>query len=84
MSKKQIALVSLFFLVTTPVHADRALNETENAQVRSALSAQGCYEGRFELDDGQYEVEAAKYSDGKTYELKFDSAFQLLEKKLKH
>lgn len=33
-----------------------------------------------EVDDGKFEVDDAKCSDGRTYDLDFDASFKLLEK----
>lgn len=35
-----------------------------------------------EFDDGKFEVDDAKCSDGKTYDLDFDASFKLIKKEL--
>lgn len=82
MQSRLLALLSLALLFASPARADRALSEAEQTQLQSALSAQGCSGSKIELDGGHYEVENARCSDGKTYELKFDAKFQLLKKEL--
>ena len=62
--------------------ADRAVTEEERAKLLSAIAAEGCSGGKTEFDDGKYEVDDAKCSDGRTYDLKFDAGFRLIKKEL--
>lgn len=82
MSNKLVFFLALLLLASSPASAGRALDDAERTQLQSALDAQGCSGGKFEFDDGRYEVEGAKCGDGNIYELKFDAAFKLIEKKL--
>jgi hypothetical protein len=61
---------------------DRPVTADERAKLTAAVAAQGCSGGKMEFDDGRYEVDDARCSDGRQYDLKFDTAFKLLKKKL--
>jgi hypothetical protein len=61
---------------------DRPVTAEEGTQLVAALQAQGCTGGKMEFDDGKFEVDNAKCSDGKTYDLDFDASFKLLKKDL--
>jgi hypothetical protein len=74
------AMGILLMLVATPVRADRPVTEEERAKLLSAIAAEGCSGGKMEFDDGKYEVDDAKCSDGRTYDLKFDAEFRLIKK----
>jgi hypothetical protein len=58
------------------------VTDDERAKLVAAVTAQGCSGGEMEFDDGHYEIDDAKCNDGREYELKFDSAFKLISKKL--
>lgn len=81
--KLSILLGAVFILAATPVRADdRPVTAEEGAQLVAALQAQGCTGGKMEFDDGKFEVDNAKCSDGRTYDLNFDASFKLLKKDL--
>ena len=62
--------------------ADRPLTDEEKTKLAAAVVAQGCSGGKMEFDDGKFEAEDVVCEDGKKYELKFDSSFQLVKKEL--
>ena len=81
--KLSVALGAVIILLATQARAeDRPVTAEERAQLVAALQAQGCSGGKMELDDGKFEVDDAKCSDGRTYDLDFDTSFKLLKKKL--
>jgi hypothetical protein len=74
---------SAFFVLTiAPALADRPLTEEERMKLQSVMTAQGCTGGKMEFDDGGYEVDDARCSDDKMYDLKFDAGFNLIKKEL--
>ena len=75
-----LAIGILLILVATAVPADRPVTEEERTKLLSAIAAEGCSGGKMEFDDGKYEVDDAKCSDGRTYDLKFDGEFRLIKK----
>jgi hypothetical protein len=77
-----LACVVPLIFVAVAVHADRPLTEDERAKLLSAIAAAGCSGGKLEFDDGRYEVDNARCSDGKIYDLKFDAEFRLVKKEL--
>jgi len=73
----------MFAAAATVVAKDRPVTDDERAKLVAAATAQGCSGGEMEFDDdGYYEVEDARCSDGRKYELRFDTAFNLISKKL--
>ena len=78
---RPLALIMLMSIAAT-AHADRPVTEDERAKLLSAIVAAGCSGGKMEFDDGRYEVDKVKCSDGRTYDLKFDAEFQLVKKEL--
>jgi hypothetical protein len=60
--------------------ADRPVTDQERAQLIAALQTLGCSGGEMEFDDGKFEVDDARCSDGKTYDLDFDTSFKLIKK----
>ena len=60
--------------------ADRPVTDQERTQLVTALQAQGCSGGEMEFDDGKFEVDDARCSDGKKYDLDFDASFKLIKK----
>ena len=62
-----------------PALADRPVTAEERAKLEAALKAQGCTGGEMEYDedDRQFEVDDAVCADGRKYDLKFDTNFQL-------
>jgi type 1 fimbria pilin len=76
------ALVTL--LATATVASDRPVTKDKRVNLTAAVTAQGCSGGKmeFDTDDKHYEVDDAKCSDGRRYDLKFDTSFKLIEKEL--
>ena len=62
--------------------ADRPPTEDERTKLVAAMAAEGCSGGEMEFDDDHYEVDDARCSDGRKYDLKFDRSFKLIEKEL--
>ena len=85
MNKALIAVAFALGLASgTPAWAERQLTEDEKTRLLSALATQGCAAGTMKFDDGRYEADDARCSDGKTYDLEFGADFQLQSKKLEH
>jgi hypothetical protein len=61
---------------------DRPLTADERTKLAAAITDAGCSGGQMEFDDGHFEVDDARCSDGRTYDLKFDASFKLIGKKL--
>jgi hypothetical protein len=81
--KLSVALGVVSILLATQARAeDRPVTAEERVQLVAALQAQGCTGGKMEFDDGKFEVDNAKCSDGRTYDLDFDASFKLLKKDL--
>jgi hypothetical protein len=81
--KLAVVLSAVAMLAVTEVRADdRPVTAEEGAQLVAALQAQGCTGGKMEFDDGKFEVDDAKCSDGRTYDLDFDASFKLVKKDL--
>jgi hypothetical protein len=60
---------------------DRPVTDEERGKLDAAMQAEGCSGGWLEYDDdGYYEVDDAKCSDGREYDLRFDNSFKLIEK----
>ena len=80
----RIALASLVLAIAVPVAAkDRPITDDERVKLGAAVAAQGCSGGQMEFDDeGYFEVDDATCSDGRKYDLEFDTSFKLTEKKL--
>lgn len=81
---RTILVVSAFLLSAGNGFADRPLTQDERSRIAEAVAAAGCSGGKFEVDDGKFEVEKASCADGKLYELVFDSSFTLIKKELEH
>jgi hypothetical protein len=83
MSMRQMMRGVLIFLslilTTSTAIADRPVTQQESERLQEVLKEQG---GKMEFDDGKFEVDNARCADGKTYDLEFDSSFQLIKKKL--
>jgi hypothetical protein len=78
--KLSVVLGAVIILLATQARAeDRPVTAEERVQLVAALQAQGCSGGKMELDDGKFEVDDAKCSDGRTYDLDFDTSFKLLK-----
>ncbi|MDE5454432.1 hypothetical protein GWE18_16610 [Bradyrhizobium sp. CSA112] len=58
--------------------------EDERTRLATAVQAEGCSGGKFDLDEGdqQFEVDDAVCADGRKYDLKFDMQMQLKRKNL--
>ena len=59
---------------------DRPLTDDERTKLVAAIAAAGCSGGQMEFDDGLFEVDDARCSDGRSYDLKFDASFKLIAK----
>jgi hypothetical protein len=76
-------LLSVAFLLLGGVAlawADRPVTEEEKVKLAAAVAAQGCSGGKMEFDDGKYEVDNAVCSDGRRYDLDFNTKFELVKK----
>jgi hypothetical protein len=84
MNHRLLVLVTVMPLNLAPVFADdRPVTDDERTNLLAALSAEGCEGGKLEFDDdGHYEVDDARCSDGRRYDLKLDTAFKLIKKEL--
>ena len=80
----QLAIsVLVLAIANQAVAKDRPVTDDERAKLVAAVAAQGCSGGKMEFDDdGYFEVDDAKCADGREYDLKFDTSFQLTQKKL--
>lgn len=63
---------------------DRPVTDEERVKVVAAVAAESCEGGKMEydIDDAHFEVDDARCSDGRRYDLKFDTSFKLIKKKL--
>jgi hypothetical protein len=63
---------------------DRPVTDEERAKLVTAVAAQSCEGGKMEydLEDSHYDVDDVRCSDGRKYDLKFDTSFKLIKKKL--
>jgi hypothetical protein len=79
-----LACVPVLTLTTgTAWSKDRPVTDDEKVKLVAAVTAQGCSGGKMEFDDdGHYEVDEVTCNDGRKYDLKFDTAFKLINKKL--
>ena len=83
MIHRLLVLAALAPLAIAPIVANaRPLTDDERAKLAAAVKAEGCEGGRFEYDDGAFEVDEARCSDGRTYDLEFDAQFRLTGKDL--
>ena len=81
--RPQLAIAALALVIATPAVAkDRPVTDDERGKLAAAVAAQGCSGGKMEFDDGRFEVDDARCSDGRQYDLEFDAAFKLTRKKL--
>jgi hypothetical protein len=76
------AVFAAIAFLSNPALADRPVTADEGVKLGQALAEQGCSGGKHEFDDGKFEVDDAKCSDGKTYDLDFDASYKLIKKKL--
>ena len=81
---RSFALAAVVLLIGAPALAkDRSVTNEEGAKLAAAVAAQGCSGGKLEFDDdGHFEVDDARCSDGRKYDLKFDTSFRLTKKEL--
>jgi hypothetical protein len=84
---RHLLLVSTAFLMVLPAPArakDRPVTDDERVKLVAAIAAQGCSGGNdMEFDDdGHYEVDDVRCSDGRKYDMEFDTTFKLTKKKL--
>ena len=76
------ALALTLAAFVAPAHADdRPLTDQERTQLIAAMQAEGCSGGEMEFDDGKFEVDDARCSDGKEYGLHYDTSFKLIRKR---
>ncbi len=84
---RHLLAVSALVLCSTFAWAgpDRPVTDDERTKLVAALTAEGCTGGRLKFDDdGYYEVDDAKCTDGHTYDFKFDRSYKMFEKDLEH
>src|SRR5215831_21400527 len=79
---RTVVLSLAFIFSVGAALADRPVTQEESDRLQAALKEQGCSGGKMEVDDGTFEIDDARCADGKTYDLEFDSSFQLIKKKL--
>ena len=76
-----MACMAFLFMAVLPAEASRPVTEAERAKLVAAIAAQGCSGGKMVWDDTHFEVDEA-VCDGRRYDLKFDAAFKLVDKRL--
>ena len=81
MYRVSIVAASLIALGSVAL-AGRPVTDGERAKLVAAIAAQGCSGGKMMWDDTHFEVDEAVCSDGRRYDLKFDAAFKLVDKRL--
>jgi hypothetical protein len=81
-----MAIMGLLSVVpfATSAYADRAVTAEEQGKIATALQAQNCGGGfmHFDEEDRYFKVENALCEGGRSYEVKFDESFTMLEKSL--
>jgi hypothetical protein len=85
MRHQLLASAAFLAILAVPAWAkDRPVTDDEKVKLVAAVAAQGCSGGKdMEFDDdGYYEVDDVRCSDGRKYDLEFDTAFKLTKKKL--
>ena len=85
MQRQVLGALVFVALSSTGVPArDRPVTDDERARLAAAVAAQGCSGGKmeFDIDDQHFEVDDARCSDGRKYDLKFDTSFRMIRKKL--
>ncbi len=66
----QFAAIVLAILTAGPAMADRLPTNSERASVSSTLRANGFVSwGKIERDDGRWEVDNARHSNGRVYDV---------------
>jgi hypothetical protein len=75
---------AIVLLGIPPVLADdRPVTDEERTKLVAAVAAEGCEGGTLKFDDdNHYEVDDARCSDGRRYDLEFDTSFKLIKKEL--
>ncbi len=84
MQRLVLATGAFIMLWAVPAIADRALTGAEHGKLVAAMAAEGCSGGFMKVDDGIFEVDNAKCSDGHIYDLKFDPSYRLIDKDMEH
>jgi hypothetical protein len=79
---RAILILTMAAISARDALADRPRTDEERTKLATAVAAQGCSGGKMEFDDGKFEAEGVVCDDGKRYELKFDSSFQLVNKEI--
>jgi len=79
MYRTAVATLALLAFASN-ANADRPVTDQERQQLVAAVSAAGCTGGKFEHDDGKFEVDDAMCNDGLKYDLDFDASFKLIKK----
>jgi hypothetical protein len=75
-------LVAVYLLSALEAYADRAPTPEERARIEQAPRQLGFVTWKkIELDDGQREVDDARHSDGKEYDLKLNSDLKVTKQK---
>jgi hypothetical protein len=80
-----LAVASILLATTAPALAkDRPVTSGERSALTAAITAAGCSGGEmeFEIDENYFEVDNAKCSDGRRYELDFNVEYRLIKKEL--
>jgi hypothetical protein len=81
---RSLLFFSIGIATTVAFAGERQVTEDERAKLLTAIAAQSCSGGKmeFDTDDNHFEVDEVKCNDGREYDLKFDTSFKLIEKKL--
>jgi hypothetical protein len=79
-----LASVAVLAAIAVPARADRPVTDAERTRLIPAVAAQGCSGGKMEWDedDREFEVDDARCSDGRKYDLKFHADYTFKSKKL--
>jgi hypothetical protein len=76
-----VAGAAILYATIPALAKDRPVTDNERAKLVAALAAPGCSGGAMEFDDdGHYEVDDATCSNGRKYDLEFDTEFRLIRK----
>lgn len=60
------------------------VTEAERTELVKAVTAARCSGGKMEWDSPHFEIDDVQCSDGKKYDLKFDQAYKLIDKKIEN
>jgi hypothetical protein len=79
-----VIAAALLTVIVMPAKADRPVTEAERARLVPAVAAQGCTAGKMEWDedDREFEVDDARCTDGRKYDLKFHADYTFKSKTL--